>query len=306
MNKFIILGCGYLGTNISNYISKIDDTQVYVLGIENEYNDYLEKNIIFIPKMIEQISEEDLEMFEDSIVIDAVGNINATNDSKNSTTVFLNNCASKVNLIQKLNKLKIKKYVFLSSGGTVYNDSDVPHIEDESLNPVNVYALEKVIIEDYLKIFGMENNGFSYLILRLSNPYGGIVSKTKKQGIIDVSIRKLKNKEEMDFFGEIDNIRDYIYVENVAEYIYKISILNYCNSIYNIGSGKGTSIRRIFDILEKEYNGKINLKIRSSDTVNIKTNILNVNKIRNIIKIDKIYDIEEGISLIKKTIHKWG
>ena len=300
MNKFIILGCGYLGTNISNYISKIDDTQVYVLGIENEYNDYLEKNIIFIPKMIEQISEDDLEMFEDSIVIDAVGNINATNNSKNSTTVFLNNCASKVNLIQKLNKLKIKKYVFLSSGGTVYNDSCVPHIEDESLNPVNVYALEKVIIEDYLKIFGMENNDFSYLILRLSNPYGGIVSKTKKQGIIDVSIRKLKNKEEIDFYGEIDNIRDYIYVENVAEYIYKISILNYCNSIYNIGSGKGTSIRRIFDILEKEYNGKINLKIRSSDTVNIKTNILNVDKIRNIIKIDKIYDIEEGISLIQK------
>ena len=299
MNKYIILGCGYLGTNIANYIAKNENTHVFVLGIENEYNDYLEKNIIFIPKMIEQISEDDLELFEDSIVIDAVGNINATNDSKNSTTVFLNNCASKVNLIQRLNSLKIKKYIFLSSGGTVYDDLDLPHKEDEKLNPKNIYALEKVIIEDYLKIYGLENADFSYLILRLSNPYGGIVSKNKKQGIIDVAISKLKRNEQLEFYGRLDNIRDYIHVEDVAYYIYNLSISNKKNEIYNIASGKGTSIKDLFEIIEQVFGKKINLINKNICTINIKSNVLDIRKINELYVSHKLISLNDGIERYK-------
>lgn len=300
MNKFIILGCGYIGTNVANFIVNKEDALVYVLGIENEYNNYLDKNIVFIPKMIEQISEDDLELFENAIVIDAVGNINATDDSKNSTTVFLNNCASKINLIQRLNSLKIKKYIFLSSGGTVYDDCDLPHKEDEKLNPKNIYALEKVIIEDYLKIYGLENSDFSYLILRLSNPYGGIISKTKKQGIIDVVISKLKRNEQLEFYGRLDNIRDYIHVEDVAYYIYNLSISNKKNDIYNIASGEGISIKDLFEIIEQVYGKKINLINKNIGTINIKSNVLDIKKINELYISHKLISLNDGIERYKK------
>lgn len=298
MNRFIILGCGYLGTNISNYIAQNTEDEVFVVGIENEYVDYLDKRIVFVSKMIEQISEDDLELFNKAIVIDMVGNINATNDSKNSTTVFLNNCEGKVNLIQKLNKLKIKKYVFLSSGGTVYDDSNSLHREDEKLNPNTIYALEKVIIEEYLKIYGLENNSFSYLILRLSNPYGGIVSKSKKQGIIDVAVRKIKNQEIIHFYGEMGNIRDYIYIDNVAEYIYEIAICNRCNEIFNLGSGVGTSIKYIFEYIENALGVKALIEFETKSTVNIKSNVLNVDKINGVVQVPNMISINEGINRI--------
>lgn len=300
MNKIIILGCGYIGTNLANYIAENFNDDIYVLGIENEYTDYLNKKVNFIEKRIEQITIEDTEFFKDSIIIDAVGSINATNDLKKSSTLFLQNCSNKIELIKVILQFEIKKYVFLSSGGTIYNDSEIPHMEDEKLEPKNIYALEKVTIENYIKIANIESDNFSYLILRLSNPYGGIVSKNKKQGIIDVTIEKIKKNEPLEFYGDLKNIRDYIYIDEMCEYIYKISISNSKNEVFNIGLGKGTSIENIFNIIEKICNKKIKLNINNPKTINIKANVLNINKIKNIVKIKNETTIENNIKKIIK------
>ena len=302
MNKFVILGCGYLGTNFANYIVNNSDCRVFVLGIENEYNNYLDTKVTFISKMIEQISKDDIELFKDAVVIDAVGNINATNDSKNSNTIFLDNSISKVNLIQMLNNLQIRNYIFLSSGGTVYNDSDIPHKEDESVDPKSIYALEKIIIEDYLRIFGLENEEFSYLILRLSNPYGGVTSKNKKQGIIDVTINKLLNNEKVELFGRITNIRDYVYVDDVSRIIYVLSTMGIRNDIINIGTGIGNSIKEIFTQIEELFNKTIDY-VEINNTIkmtNIDTNILDISKLKRIIGNFEMIDLKKGIEIIKR------
>lgn len=299
MNKIIILGCGYIGTNLANYIVNNYNDEVYVLGIYNEYNKYLDVKVKFIEKYIEQICKDDADLFKNAIVVDAVGNINATNDTKSSSTLFLQNCSNKVELIKVLSCLKIKKYVFLSSGGTVYNDSRISHKEDEIVNPTNIYALEKVIIENYLKINSLEDINFKYLILRLSNPYGGVVSKNKRQGIIDVAINKIKNDETLELYGELDNVRDYIYIKNLTECIYKISKSTVQNDIFNIGSGEGTSVKEVLRIIEKIYNKKIKFENKKISTLNIGFNILDINKLKKFVKINKIYTVEEGIKLDK-------
>lgn len=295
MNKIIILGSGYIGTNLANYIVEKYKEDVYVLGLFNEYNEYLNSKVKFVEKYVEQICENDKEMFEGAIVIDAVGNINATNDSKSSSTLFLKNCSNKIELIKTLSYLKINKYVFLSSGGTVYNDSMNPHKEEELVNPTNIYALEKVIIESYLKINGLEDSIFKYLILRLSNPYGGIVSKNKRQGIIDVTVNKIKNNESLELYGDIHNIRDYIYIENLSEYIYKISISGNNNEVFNIGSGKGRTLQEVLKIIEKTYNKKITIENKEIKTFNIMSNVLDITKIKNVISDVEIISLEDGI-----------
>lgn len=300
MNKIIILGCGYIGTNIANFISSHFHEETYVVGIANEYNDYLDQEVKFIPLRIEQICEDNQELFENAIVIDAVGNTNATNSSFNSSNLLLQNCSNKIDLIHNLTMLKIKKYVFLSSGGTIYDDSNVPHKEDEVSNPKSIYALEKMIIENYLKIYHSENLNFNYLILRLSNPYGGIISKQKSQGIIDVAISKVKKNEELFFFADLENIRDYIYIDNLSEYIYKIVVSNCENDIFNIGTGIGHSVKEVLELVEKVYQCKVKLVTEKANTVNIKCNILNVDKIREYVNVEKIYTLEEGIKIIKE------
>ena len=299
MNKVIILGVGYIGTNLANYIVSKENVEVYILGSRNEYIDYLKREVEFIHKRIEEITIDDYNLFENAIVIDAVGSTNATSTSADSSNILLQNCFNRINLINKLSLQKIKKYVFLSSGGTIYSDSINPHKEDEISDPKSIYALEKSIIENYLTINSLENSNLDYLILRISNPYGGIVSKNKRQGIIDVTISKLKNNEELEFFGDLNNVRDYIYIKNLVEYIYGISITDIRNEIFNIGTGIGTTVRELFDIIEKVYSKEIKINLKKINTNNIKCNILDVGKITSVIRLDKIYTLEEGIKDIE-------
>lgn len=300
-NKIIILGCGYIGTNLANYIINNTNSEVFVIGVYNEYVEYLNKRIIFVDKYIEQINEDDRKMFENAIVIDAVGNINATNDLGTSSSIFIQNCSSKISLINKIGSFNIKKFVFLSSGGTVYNDSEKPHKEEEKLDAQNIYALEKITIESYLKIKSYESDKFNYLILRLSNPFGGIVSKNKKQGIIDVVINKIYKNEAIELYGDIENIRDYIYIDVMSEYIYKLILLDYNNDVFNIGSGKGTSIKDLFICIENIFKRKIKYKIEKSKTCNIKCNILDMSKTNKYVRLEKEYELSEMLNLHKKT-----
>ena len=299
MNRFIILGCGYIGTNLANYIkSKFIDEEIYVIGLKNEYTDYLDERVIFIEKYVEQISEDDKELFNNAIVIDAVGNINATNTLNTSSSLFIQNCSNKIDLINKLIKFQCRKYVFLSSGGTVYEDKNDIHKEDDAIVPKTVYALEKIVVENFLRIASIECEKFNYLILRLSNPYGGVISKAKKQGLIDVTIEKLINDECIQLYGDLENVRDYIYIDNLSEYIYRLSVLNIGKEIINVASGIGTSIRNVFEIIEEKMNKKIEIIKKDCLTVNLEKNVLDISKLNSYVTLEKLYTVEEGVTHI--------
>ncbi len=300
MSKIVILGCGYIGTNVANYIATHYEEEIYVIGYKNEYVDYLNQKVQFKEIPIQEIDVKDKELFQDAVCIDATGNINATSSSNIAGIQCLENCIQKVQLIHKLYELNIKKYIFLSSGGTIYGDSLKRHKENEKSNPLNVYALEKTILEQFLNINYIENHDFNYLILRISNPYGGIVSPHKKQGIIDVTIQKAINGEVIDFYGDMDNVRDYIYIDDLSEAIYQLIVSNKVNEIYNIGTGVGYSIREVFKQIEKTYQTKI--KIKKCDAVkaiNIRTNVLNIHKLKRDINFSPSITLKEGIERIK-------
>lgn len=304
MNNIIILGCGYIGANLANYCATKKKNKVYLIGLQNYYTSKLQENIEVINMKTEEISQNNKEIFKDSIVIDATGNTNATTSLNVAGINCLKNCINKINLIDMLNKLNIKKYIFLSSGGTIYGNSSKKHKENDKSEPLNIYALEKVVIEEFLKINSLENNTFSYLILRLANPYGGIVSPNKKQGIIDTTIIKVLKQEKIDLYGDIDNIRDYIYIDELSEAVYKLAISSKINEIYNIGTGKGYSIRRVFQEIEKQFNTNIQVNISSKNTIDINTNILNIDKLTKAIEFLPKIEIEEGIRKIKDTKNK--
>lgn len=300
MSKIVILGCGYIGTNIANFIVKNYNNEVYVVGYKNEYVTYLNEKIHFEEIATQDINQKHKKIFEDAVCIDATGNTNATSSSDVAGIKCLENCIKKINLIHMLCKLKIRKYIFLSSGGTVYGDSRKKHKENEKSNPLNVYALEKVILEEFLKINCIENNDFNYLILRLANPYGGIVSSDKKQGIIDVTIDKMLKGEIINFYGDMNNVRDYIYIDDLSKAIYEFATSNRTNQIYNIGTGVGYSIKKVFKIIEKIYKTKIKIECNSIKTVNIKFNILNINKMKKDIGFFPKVNLKEGIEIIKR------
>jgi nucleoside-diphosphate-sugar epimerase len=300
MRKVLIIGCGYLGSHLANYYCQ-QGWQVKIVGKKSMHKDYLNSKVEFYEIDIRDSVQLQSVIEQDDIVIYAAGSINATNSFVDITRDINEFYLSFVNLINLCAEKKISKFVFLSSAGTVYGDTNSPSHECDSLNPMNIYGLQKVFFENLIKIKQNETNQFPYLILRISNPYGGIQNPQKNQGIIPVLINRALSKEEFVFWGNVNSTRDFIYIEDFLNATY-LCTEKITDEIINIASGISVSIKEVIEVVQKEVGYDIQMIYKSANNKIVLNNHLDNNKLIQLAGFTPTTTLKEGVSLMVKNI----
>lgn len=283
--KILFLGCGYLGYNLSEALKEDFETEVW--GLESPYSSF--------SSIFKEINVFDLNLLsnqelKDVIIIDTVSLVANTAKSDNEEE-FLDKLIKRYEALFELLKAKeIHSYYFVSSGGTVYGASDIPIKENHELLPKTLYAKSKVLLEECLI-----KSGLNYVIMRLSNPYGGYQVTDKKQGVIPVLIEKVLKNDQFELWGETNTVRDYIYIDDLSVMLEKLIQKDVKNEIINIGSNVGHSLQEVFNWVEKITGKKINLKKVEIDVPIIKSIILDTSKLQNLIEINCNISLQEGI-----------
>lgn len=171
-------------------------------------------------------------------------------------------------------KLNVR-FIFASSGGTVYKDSVVPHSENEAVQGSSLYSCNKIFVENLLWL----NRQYLHpVILRISNPFGMKINPNISQGIIDVAADCAMNNKIFNVYGNMDNVRDFVFIDDLCQAFVKtleFSDSNY--EIFNIGSGIGISISEIMEYV-KTYFPKFRYTINYVENCDISCNILNISK----------------------------
>jgi UDP-glucose 4-epimerase len=163
---------------------------------------------------------------------------------------ILANLPASVSLLESIKGYSLKKFIFVSSGGTVYGPaSDGPIVETHSTNPISPYGITKLTIEKYGLMYH-RLHGVPFTIVRPSNAYGVGQRAFSGQGFIATAIGLMKNGEPVTVFGRSGTIRDYVHVSDVASGI--VAALEYGQEggIYNIGSGVGRSNMDVLQALK--------------------------------------------------------
>jgi len=173
---------------------------------------------------------------------------------------YYNNLASTIKLSQMCLKYSVDKFVF-SSSATVYGDNESPLKEDMDLLPTtNPYGETKAMSERILKDASYANSDFAVSLLRYFNPVGahesGFIGEDPKgipnnlmpyiskvaKGDLDKLYVFGKDYDTVDGTG----VRDYIHVVDLAEgHVAAIEDLESGVNVYNLGTGKGTSVLEI-------------------------------------------------------------
>lgn len=190
----------------------------------------------------------------------------------------------------------VDRVIFFSSGGRVYKDSDIAHIESELLSPNCIYGKSKAALEKFLQC----NYKNRYLIIRPSNPYGRHQDFFGNQGVVAVLLGKIKSKQRLQIWGTGLEVRDYIYIDDFVERFMTLFELDSSPfDIYNIGSGVGTTtmdiVRAIDSILGSSYEDQVEYLSPASQL--IKFNILSIDRLESVIGRQKYTPIETGIRL---------
>lgn len=194
------------------------------------------------------------------------------------------NLISSLNLFEECVKQKIKKVIFVSSGGTIYgNPQKLPINETHPTNPTSSYGIIKLTIEKYLSLY-KSLRGLDYKILRFSNPFGEKQNPLSGQGLISNLLYRIKNKETLEIWGNGKVVRDYFYIKDGAKAIYLAIQDRSQSDIFNISSSKGYSVNQILDRFRKVLNLKFKVKYTASRKFDVSKNILDNSKAQKILR----------------------
>ena len=179
---------------------------------------------------------------------------------------YYNNIVSTILLCKMCQKYGVKKVVF-SSSATVYGNQPSPLREDMELKATtNPYGETKVISERILSDANKADPSFAVSLLRYFNPVGahksGLIGEDPNgipnnlmPFVTKVATGKLK---KLKIFGNdyktIDGtgVRDYIHVVDLAKgHVKAIENLNNGVNVYNLGTGRGTSVLELVNTFIK-------------------------------------------------------
>jgi dTDP-L-rhamnose 4-epimerase len=173
----------------------------------------------------------------------------------------------------------------------------IPTREDDLINPASIYAATKFSQEELVRI-GCSATGTDYVILRLQNVYGeGQSLENPYTGILSIFSTRIRSNLNLSIFEDGQETRDFIHVEDVVKSI--SACLNYqdkLETVINVGSGIGTSVLKIANMLVHIFAKPINLNVTSEFRIgDIRHNIADISKLDNVLAYKPTIDLATGL-----------
>lgn len=228
MSKIHVIGNnGFVGSSI---MSKLSSRGMEVFGVNRNDIDLLsDETRKFFPKIVN----------DDDILVLAF----AKAPAKNSDDLEIN-IKMLMNLIYGIKDKNIK-YVLNISSDAVYGDSTYKLDENSIVEPQGYHGTMHCIRE-YLLQTNLKNCYVGHLrptlIYGLNDPHNGYGPNS--------FLRKAKNNEHINLFGQGEELRDHIYIEDVAEIAFSM-IINNTQGPVNAVSGQLISFNEIVQIIKK-------------------------------------------------------
>ncbi|MCR4324162.1 MAG: NAD-dependent epimerase/dehydratase family protein [Candidatus Curtissbacteria bacterium] len=156
-----------------------------------------------------------------------------------------------VKVLEHCRDNKVKRVVFMSSSNLYGEQELYPTPEDVKPNPMNAYALSKLIGEQYCQLFE-KLYGLEFNAIRPFNAYG---TRMPVEGIYTSAVATYINalKKDIPFvkFGDGEQRRDFIYIDDIVELLMLMAQSDVHGEIFNCGSGTNNSINELLATIRK-------------------------------------------------------
>ena len=230
-------------------------------------------------------------------VIHLANSTNPTTSESDRIRDVEENLVGTLQLLEACVKKRVSKFVFASSGGTVYGiPSAIPIPETHETNPISAHGVMKLAAEKYVQMYGAQL-GLEYLILRFANAYGPGQTGEQGQGIIGRAIQKALRDEPLEIWGDGTVVRDFIYVEDVAEALLLAITSDATGEAVNIGSGTRTSVNDIVELVGRAMGRRLRTTYTPSRKIDVPVSVLDITKAASVLGWKPSTPVEVGISL---------
>lgn len=153
------------------------------------------------------------------------------------------NVLGTVNLLAAAARVGARRFIFASSGGALYGDTDVlPTPESHPTRPASQYGAAKLCGEIYGDVFAQLND-LEFVALRYSNVYGPRQDPHGEAGVVAIFSERLLRGQPTRIFGDGSQTRDYVYVDDVVAA--NVAAMSGPPGAYNVGTGETCDVNQL-------------------------------------------------------------
>jgi len=268
MNKSILVtgGAGYIGSHTCKLLSNFGFQPVTYDNLSNGHRELVKWGPLVVGDLGEtQKLVETMMQYKPLAVIHFAANAYVGESILNPLKYYKNNVGGTLSLLEAMKIVGISKMVFSSTCATYGTPVSLPISESTPQMPINPYGESKLIIEKVMFDLSKRKE-LDYVSLRYFNAAGA--DRDAEIGefhepethLIPLAIRSALDGETLNInggdFQTIDGtaIRDYVHVEDLANGhlgALKYLISGGASDVFNLGTGKGTSVLEVIHSLEK-------------------------------------------------------
>ncbi len=217
----------------------------------------------------------------------------------NPSDYFESNVKGTLNILQKSKNKNLKKFIYAASASCYGIPKIYPTNENSKIDTRYPYALTKYLGEKlvmhWAQVYKMPN-----LSIRFFNVYGPRSRTTGAYGaMFGVFLSQKINNHPLTIVGNGNQTRDFIYISDIIDGLIKAAKSKHKNKIYNLGSGKETSVNYIAKLIS---NKKVNIPSRPGEPIRSKADI---KKFKKDFKWSPKISIDQGVDKLLSHIHLW-
>ncbi len=259
MKVLVTGGGGYKGSILVNKLLSLKKIQKVVVIDTFWFGNHLKlnKKLKIIKKNILDINIKDLKDIDHIIHLAAIANDPASDLNVKLTWEY--SCLGTMKLCELAKKIKIKKFIFASSGSVYGIKKEKEVTEKLDLKPISDYNKTKMITEKMLLSY---KNFFKIFIIRPGTVYGYSPRMRLDLTLNILTFSALKYNKIQVFGGK--QIRPMIHIDDITDIYLHFLLKKVTEGVYN-AANINISIYNLSLKIKKLVGKKVNIKVKKSN-----------------------------------------
>jgi len=185
-------------------------------------------------------------------------------------------------LLEFLESCSDTSLVFVSSGGTVYGNTEGKRAETTAFAPIAYHGAGKASIEMFLNAYAQQS-GNPVIALRPANLYGPGQVTRQQFGVIPALFDCLARGNTFRLMGDGSIKRDFIYIDDFCTLCLGIAedlpLAHGKMQSFNVGSGSGVSLSQLVELVQRASGRKLTIEQVPARSVDVREIVLDSSKV---------------------------
>lgn len=206
------------------------------------------------------------------------------------------NVSATLNLLFAAKRHSVRRVVFASSSSIYGETAALPSREDAPPDPLSPYALQKLMGEQYGRLF-QNLYGLDTVVLRYFNVFGPRQDPSSPySGVISLFARCLAERQQPIIYGDGEQTRDFTYVENVVDGTLRAcTAIGASGQVINISCGDRVSLNTLFGLMQSLSGVELEPRFAEPRNGDVRHSQADISRARMVLGYQPVVQLEEGL-----------